>query len=48
LRIFDVTGKVVLTNHLPLTTNHSINVSGLASGIYFLKIGNEVVKFVKN
>jgi beta-glucanase (GH16 family) len=47
LKIFDITGKVVLTNHLPLTTNHSINISGLASGVYLLKIDNQVVKFIK-
>ncbi|MDR0829558.1 MAG: T9SS type A sorting domain-containing protein [Prevotellaceae bacterium] len=51
VQILDIAGKVVLINHLPLTTNHSIDVSGLANGIYLIKIytdkGIKTERFIK-
>ncbi|MDR0830191.1 MAG: T9SS type A sorting domain-containing protein [Prevotellaceae bacterium] len=47
VRILDITGKTVLDTHYSLLDTHSINVSGLASGIYFLQINNQVIKFIK-
>ncbi|MDR1542981.1 MAG: T9SS type A sorting domain-containing protein [Prevotellaceae bacterium] len=42
--ITDVSGKIVMTYNFPLT---SINVSALSQGIYFVKIGTHIEKFVK-
>ncbi len=40
--IYDASGKDVIT-----TNGSNINVSGLRSGMYILKAGNQIVKFVK-
>ena len=40
--IYDASGKDVFT-----TNGSNINVSGLRSGMYILKAGNQIVKFVK-
>ena len=45
VQIFDVTGKTVLTTHY--STLNTIDVSSLSQGIYFLKIDNQTVKFIK-
>jgi len=56
VEIYDVMGRVALSAETlrslmtltsPETNETTIDVSGLASGMYFLKIGNKVVKFVK-
>jgi hypothetical protein len=47
IAIFNQQGQIV---HLHLTTsegNQEISVAGLSSGMYFLKVGNEVVTLVK-
>jgi len=48
VEIYDVVGKKqkIIINY-QLSTIHSIDVSHLANGIYFLKVNNKVVKFVK-
>ena len=46
VEICDITGKIVM--NCQLSTANSINVSALSQGIYFLKAGNSVQKFVKN
>ena len=43
--IYSVVGQVVMQGVLQ---NNIINVEQLASGMYFLKVGNKVIKFVKN
>ena len=53
VEVFDVMGKKVSSNHLiPTSSNHLINISHLANGIYFLKIqtetGEVTRKVVKN
>ena len=40
--IYDASGKDVIT-----TNGSNINVSGLKPGMYILKAGNQIVKFVK-
>jgi hypothetical protein len=40
--IYDASGKDVIT-----TNGSNINVSGLRPGMYILKAGNQIVKFVK-
>ncbi len=40
--IYDISGKQIFA-----TKSSSINVSGLKSGVYVLKAGNQIVKFVK-
>ena len=40
--IYDTSGKDVIT-----TNGSNINVSGLKPGMYILKAGNQIVKFVK-
>ena len=45
--ILDITGKPVLT--LPLQgTKLSINISDLQNGVYFIKVGNKIKKFIKS
>jgi hypothetical protein len=46
LEIYDVSGKLQFVTTL-LQPCHAISVVDLKSGTYFLKIGNEVVKFMK-
>ena len=43
-KIFSVVGQVVMEGTLK---NNTINVESLANGMYFLKVDNKVVKFVK-
>ncbi|WP_299101580.1 T9SS type A sorting domain-containing protein [uncultured Winogradskyella sp.] len=45
--IYNVLGKNVLTGSIHNTEN-VVNVENLAAGFYFIRIGNEVIKFVKN
>jgi hypothetical protein len=48
VEIYDVSGrKQGITVNSPLSTVNSIDISHLANGVYFLKIGNESVKVVK-
>ncbi len=52
IQIMDITGRVLLTDHCLLTTDHySIDVSALVPGMYFLRINSgsatEVKKFIK-
>ena len=48
VKIFDIFGRNVSSHHLiPSSSHHLINISHLPAGIYFLKIGNETVKVVK-
>ena len=44
--IFDIAGKKLSTFNFQLSTN-SIDVSNLARGIYFIKVGNQIEKFIK-
>jgi WD40 repeat protein len=46
IQIFDMLGTVVASIH-PMTTSHRMNIEHLAPGMYFIKIGNRVEKFVK-
>jgi len=51
IEIFTLPGECVLVEHTSLFVPNSaqkIDVSGLVSGVYFLKIGNKVKIFVKN
>ncbi len=52
IQIMDITGRVLLTDHCTLTTDHfPIDVSSLSPGMYVLRInsgsGTEVKKFIK-
>lgn len=42
-KIYDLQGKLVLQSDIP---ENFVNVRGLKSGIYFIKIGEEMIKFV--
>ena len=44
IEIYDVVGAKYI---LPLQDN-VMNISHLANGLYFLKIGNKTVKIIKN
>ena len=47
LQVLDVLGNVVI-KHSSLNTNHfSLDVSGLESGVYFVRVGSSTRKFVK-
>jgi hypothetical protein len=46
IQIFDMLGTVVASIH-PMTSSHRMNIEHLSPGIYFIKIGNRVKKFVK-
>ncbi|MCL1867847.1 MAG: alpha-amylase family glycosyl hydrolase [Paludibacter sp.] len=45
VEILDITGKTVV--NLKSNSGNSVDVSNLTSGIYFIKIGNNIGKFVK-
>jgi spore coat protein CotH len=48
IRIYNTFGELVLTENLDQSdSTHSLNVSGLSAGIYYLMIGDVVEKFVK-
>ncbi len=44
--LFDITGKQLLTQ--PLSSMNNINISHLADGVYWVRIGDETRKIVKN
>ncbi len=44
--VFDVSGKLVL-NIIASKTKQSIDISTLQNGIYFIKVGTQVQKFIK-
>lgn len=46
LTIYDLNGKTMI-GPLPSAERMEINVSGLTPGVYVLRAGNDVVKFVK-
>jgi len=46
IEIYNLSGNKIFSQ-LMMETNHSINISNFASGIYFIKVGNSVQKFVK-
>ena len=50
IQIIDVVGKCVWATHaLPIQDgNITIDISHLANGLYFLKIGNKTIKIIKN
>ena len=47
IQIFDIIGTVVASIK-PMTGYHRINIEHLSPGIYFIRIGSKVEKFVKN
>ncbi|MDR1973245.1 MAG: T9SS type A sorting domain-containing protein [Bacteroidales bacterium] len=48
LEVYDINGKLVLTRYSSFfTTRITINISTLKTGMYFLKIDNQVAKFTK-
>jgi len=48
ISVIDLTGKLVKNISINNTTNINIDVSDLNKGIYFIRIGQSVQKFVKN
>lgn len=46
LRIYDVTGRCVLTKNLS-ATNHTVSVAALVPGVYVFRIGNVSGRFIK-
>ena len=48
ITILDLTGKQIKNISVNNTSNININVSDLQKGIYFVRIGHSVQKFVKN
>jgi len=51
IEVFDVYGKKISSHHLINTSSHHLDISGLASGVYFVRItgekGYSVQRFVK-
>jgi photosystem II stability/assembly factor-like uncharacterized protein len=50
VKVYDVLGDIVLTHHpAPSREGESVrlNVSGLAAGVYFVRVGGKMYKFVK-
>ena len=45
VKIFDMTGKIILNSQFSIL--NSIDVSHLPSGVYFIKIGDKIAKFMK-
>ena len=45
--IFDLLGRMVMSNKiLPMSSHMQVNVSSLPPGIYYLRAGNQMQKFV--
>jgi hypothetical protein len=48
LEIYDVLGERVFSKSIhPMTLRHRMNIANLPSGVYFVRIGAQVEKFVK-
>lgn len=47
LTIKDVSGKIVLTKSMANSLKHTVDISQLASGMYFLSFTDQVVKLIK-
>jgi len=48
VQIFDVLGIEVISESIhPMTSSHQMNVEKLPAGVYFIRIGNKIDKFVK-
>jgi len=47
IQIYDVYGRVVTSYKVNGKLTYTINISKLNSGIYFIKIGNQTAKFIK-
>lgn len=46
IKLFDMLGVIVYEIH-PMTASYRLNIENLAPGMYFIKIGNIIKKFVK-
>lgn len=48
IEIFDILGVKVISEAIhPMTSSHRMNLENLPAGVYFIKIGDKVEKFVK-
>jgi len=48
IEIFDVYGKKILSHHLiPSSSHHTIDISSLSSGVYFVKLTNEQNSYIQ-
>ena len=47
VQIFDIMGRMVMTVTHPQQSETIINVSALSNGVYFLRMGDKMAKFVK-
>jgi PKD repeat protein len=46
--IYDVLGERVMSESIhPMTRSHRMNVGNLPKGVYFIRIGNKIEKFIK-
>ncbi|WP_417609476.1 T9SS type A sorting domain-containing protein [Owenweeksia hongkongensis] len=45
--VFDVSGRILLDKHFSKSNNWQLDIQGLPSGYYFIKIGNQTSKFGK-
>lgn len=45
--VYDVTGKIILQNNNVGSDTVTINVEGIAPGVYFVKVNNQSFKFIK-
>ena len=48
IEIYDIIGKLLQSKIVNLKSSIEIDISHLQSGMYYLKIGNETVKIIKN
>jgi len=48
VQIFDMLGLEVMSELIhPMTSSHQMNVEKLRAGVYFIRVGTRVEKFVK-
>jgi hypothetical protein len=48
IEIYDVLGEKIISKSIhPMTWSHRMNVSNLPKGVYFVRVGERVEKFVK-
>lgn len=48
VRIFDITGKTVLSQSLEGYDQQDIDITRLTAGVYFVSVGEQTVKLIKN
>ncbi len=47
IQIFNITGEKVFEDTITILGKHGVDITSLLSGIYYIKVDNQIVKFIK-